>query len=167
MEVLRILNVVGLCLIASSFHGRGGNCDNSVYRRLSGQEDAPTDMPGDSSMPTKDSDSLEQESLGPWGRVRRKILSSRFVGPIKYAFTVFYKEHRSWCIGLVGMTIGSFVGAIVLSCALGCTGTNGNSWVSVGIFIGISMVGCTLLLFMILFINSSKPSLFPNFPSSS
>ncbi|KAK1935534.1 hypothetical protein X943_002499 [Babesia divergens] len=103
MKVSRTLITVALCLVSLGHSGRGVLGDNSVGRRLSGQED----VLGSSPMPLGDS-----ESVGPDGPV-----PSGFFGSVKYAFREFYNDSKVFCIGLVGLIVLLIVSGIVVGCA--------------------------------------------------
>ncbi|KAK1932159.1 hypothetical protein X943_000104 [Babesia divergens] len=132
MKVSRTLITVALCLVSLGHSGRGVLGDNSVGRRLSGQEDVSAGMLGSS-------DQGEPVSLG-------------FFGSVKYAITEYYRASRVFFIFMVGLIVLLIVSGI----AFGCVQPDGKStgWIGGGTLLGAGAFG--LILFLIDFFYS-KP----------
>ncbi|KAK1940748.1 hypothetical protein X943_001188 [Babesia divergens] len=131
MKVSRTLITVALCLVSLGHSGRGVLGDNSVGRRLSGQEDVSAGMLGVS-------DQGEPVSLG-------------FIGSVKYAIKEFYSDSKVFCIGMVGFTVMCFISGIVVGFA------GSKDWIAGGILISLGALCFIYLLVDIFYPKSLHP----------
>ncbi|KAK1939122.1 hypothetical protein X943_003537 [Babesia divergens] len=133
MKVSRTLITVALCLVSLGHSGQGVLGDNSVGRRLSGQEDVLESSP----MPLGDSESVDPDGPVPSG----------FFGSVKYAFREFYNDSKVFCIGLVGLIVLLIVSGIAVACV---KPDNWYVWLGAGAL-------CSMLLVCILLYYSKPP----------
>ncbi|KAK1934004.1 hypothetical protein X943_000336 [Babesia divergens] len=140
MKVSRTLITVALCLVSLGHGGRGVLGDNSVGRRLSGQEDVSAGMLG-----VSDPD-------GP--------VPSGFFGSVKYAIKEFYSDSKVFCIGIIWLIISLIVSGIAVACVKPDKSDvkYSSNWINGGCLIssGISVAG-TFILYILYYSKPSRP----------
>ncbi|KAK1937978.1 hypothetical protein X943_001149 [Babesia divergens] len=137
MKVSRTLFTVALCLVSLGHGGRGVLGDNSVGRRLSGQEDVSAGMLGVS----------DQGEPVPSG----------FFGSVKYAITEYYRASRVFFIFMVGLSVLLIVSGIAVACAAKGSDGKSNDWINGGALLGAGAFGLILFLFDFFYPKPSRP----------
>ncbi|KAK1934373.1 hypothetical protein X943_003193 [Babesia divergens] len=151
MKVSRTLITVALCLVSLGHSGRGVLGDNSVGRRLSGQED----VLGSSPMPLGDS-----ESVGPDGPTSKAFGSS-----LQRFYDRLCSYSRPWfdvsmvlfvTLAFLVIVIGNVIGTVIAFSMQSLRDPLGDSTLAaISVIAVLSFVGLAVLYFVTFIVKNS------------